>query len=196
MVSAMTAAFGRRKSVASPPVPPAPGPELVLTPQQRAYLFADQKAAEIDPARSLSREKPVRRAGLIACAAMTAAAVALSSIGKHESALAGLPTALAPMGQEFLAQIGSVAGPFALAWSILIDFFNFCANLWLTRKLGGALGAGTPAFVGLGALTGVAMASLSAVFGLGASDIGLPLEALAGAGVAWLYRLLSGAARL
>jgi hypothetical protein len=76
-------------------------------------------------------------------------------------------------------------------------FANFSANLWLTRKLAALFGLSAfAAYAGVGALLGAAMAWLSAALGLGASDIGLWMEALAGAGVSGLYRLLSGPARL
>jgi hypothetical protein len=201
----MTAAFGRRNRALAPSAPvTAPKPELVLTPEQRAYLFGareKEEAAEPDLAGAYARPtpepRPVRRAGLIACAAMTALAVALSSIGKHDAALAGVPTAIEPMTENFLALVGPAAGPFALAWSIFVNFANFSANLWLTRKLSGALGlAGLPAYAGLGAAIGLCVALLSSVAGLGESDIGFAMEALAGAGVAGLYWLLSGVARL
>jgi hypothetical protein len=128
---------------------------------------------------------------------MTAFAVVVSSIGRHDTALAGVPAAIEPMTESFLALAGPVAGPLALAWSIVVNYANFSANLWLTRKLAGALGvAGVPAFAGIGAVLGLGVAWVSYVAGLGDSDIGFAMEALAGAGVAGLYRLLSGAARL
>ena len=83
--------------------------------------------------------------------------------------------------------------PFALIWSIAVNFANFSANLWLTRKVCGVLGVATlPAYMGLGAALGVGAAWLSCVSGMGDSNIGYAMEALAGAGVAGLYRLLSG----
>ncbi|MBB4198361.1 hypothetical protein GGD83_002161 [Rhodoblastus sphagnicola] len=200
----MTAAFGRRNRPATPRrANPAPKPDLVLTPEQRAYLFggiereiaSDRVSAGASP-KNTPEPRPIRRAGLIACAAMTAVMAALSSIGAHNAALAGLPTAIAPMSQDFLALIGSAAGPFALAWSIVVNFTNFSANLWVTRHLAAALELASPlAFAGLGALFGLGLAWLSAVLGLGESDIGLAMEAVAGAGVAALYRLLSGPAK-
>jgi hypothetical protein len=202
----MTAAFGRRNRAPAPPIArPAPEPDLVLTQAQRAYLFggAETEAASQGRSRAGAREKPasppVRRAGLIACAAITAVVAALRALGAHESApaaLAGIPDAVAPMSRQALALIGSGAGPLALVWSILVNFGNFSANLWLTRKISGALGVATlPAFLGLGAGLGFGVAWLSCVAGMGDSEIGYAMEALAGAGVAGLYWLLSGAAR-
>jgi hypothetical protein len=196
----MTAPFGRRNRVTPPSAQPAPKSELVLTPEQRAYLFGvdvTERAAERGSAVQRPVSRPVRRAGLIACAAMTAVAVGVGTIGGHDGALAGAPGALAPTSGNFLVLTGSGAGAFVLVWSMLVTFANFSANLWLTRKLAGTLGAaGFLAFAGLGALTGLAIAWLSGAFGLGDSEIGLPMEALAGAGLAGLYRLLSGAGEL
>jgi hypothetical protein len=205
MVCVMTAAFGRRNRAPAPrsakPAPSrktssAPAAELVLTEAQRAYLFAGderERAADWAPAETSSRPGSNRRAGLIACAAMTSVTVALSSIGKHDGGLAGVPAAIEPMTHDFLGLIGSSAGAFVLAWSVLIYFVNFSANLWLTRKLTAAFDlSAPPAYAGIGALLGLTVAWISAALGLGASDIGLGMEALAGAGVAGLYRLLSG----
>jgi hypothetical protein len=186
----MTAAFGRRnRALARPPARPAPAPELVLTPEQRARLFddADPEKPTAWPSVAAPREAaraPVRRAGLVACAAGTAVVVALGAFGGHDAALAD---------SDFLSLIGSGAGSFALIWSIAVNFANFSANLWLTRKLSGVLGVATlPAYMGLGAALGVGAAWLSCVTGMGDSNIGYDMEALAGAGVAGLYRLLSG----
>ena len=206
----MTAAFGRRNRAPAPSLanpaplrtePAPPRAELVLTQEQRAYLFADDQPEKLDwaSARAPTASEPRgrRRAGLIACAAMTAVTVALGSFGKHDVALTGLPIAMEPMSQNFLALIGSSAGPFALAWKALVTFLNFSANLWLTRKLASAVSlSALPAYAAIGALLGLAVAWASDALGLGASDIGLGMEALAGAGVSGLYRLLSGPARL
>jgi len=195
----MTASFGRRnRAPARDPATPAPSAELALTQEQRAYLFAGE---EWETASGVATAplpvRPTRRAALIASAAMTATTVALGAIGQHDAALAGLPPAMEPMTQEFLTLIGAAAAPLALAWSLVVNFLNFSANLWLTRALAGAFGLSSlPAYAGIGALLGVGMAWLSAVLGLGASEIGLGMEALAGAGVAALYRQLSGPARL
>jgi len=195
----MTAAFGRRNlspSLANKPAPAAKlAPAPVLTPAQRAYLFAGEETGAPDkPAAAATR--PPRGAGLIACAAVTAVTVALGSIGKHDVALTGLPPAVEPMSQDFLALIGSGAGPFALAWTSLITFVNFSANLLIARKLASALAlSAPPAYAALGAGLGLAMAWGAQALGLGASDIGLAMEALAGGAVAALYRLLCGPAR-
>lgn len=197
----MPPAFGRRnRALARPPAKPAPAPQLVLTPEQRARLFddADPEKPTAWPSVAAPREAapaPVRRAGLVACAAATAVVAALGALGGHDAALAGMPQAVAPMSRDFLSLIGAGAGPLALIWSIAVNFANFSANLWLTRKVCGALGvAALPPYMGLGAALGVGAAWLSGVAGLGDSDIGYVMEAFAGAGVAGLYRLLSGAA--
>ncbi len=196
----MTAVFGRRNRAPTPALKPAPSrAELALTPEQRAYLFAgDQpQASERTSAGVEAAPRLNRRAGLIACAALTAVTVALGSIGKHDVALLGMPSAMEPMSQDFLALIGPNAAAFVLAWTVVITFLNFSANLWLTRKLAGAFSLrNLPAYAGVGASIGWGMAWLAEALGLGASEIGLGMEALAGAGLSGFYRLLSGPARL
>ncbi|MCW2282675.1 hypothetical protein M2323_000436 [Rhodoblastus acidophilus] len=193
----MTAPFGRRNRAPAPSVARlAPrAAELALTPEQRAYLFAE--AAESSEPRSSAPPTPQNRgAALIACAALTAVTVALGALGKHDVALQGMPSALEPMSQEFLALIGPNAAAFVLGWTVLITFLNYTANLWLTRKLAGALGlSAVAAYAGVGAVIGFAMAWIPDALGLGASEIGLGMEALAGAGLSGLYRLLCGPVR-
>jgi len=199
----MTAAFGRRnRPAATSSAASAPEPGLVLTHQQRAYLFgasAPQAETDARPAVALAGAadaRPLRRAGLIACAAMTAVAAALQTIGAAHQELDVLQAAVGPLGPSFAA-VGRYAGPLALAWALVGNFANFSANLWLTRKLAAALEiAAPPAFAMLGAAVGLGLAGFSAMLGLEASAIGLPMEAATGAAVAGLYRLLSGEARL
>lgn len=197
----MTAAFGRRnRPAATLSAASAPEPGPVLTPQQRAYLFgasASEADARPDAARVGAADgRPLRRAGLIACAAMTAVAAALNTIGAPHQDLAMIQAAVTPLGPS-LAAVGRYAGPLALVWALVVNFANFSANLWLTRKFAAALEiVAPPAFAMLGAGLGFGLAVLSTTLGLGASDIGLPMEAAMGAGVAGLYRLLSGEARL
>ena len=133
---------------------------------------------------------PVRRAGLVACAAATAVVVALGALGGHGPRWRGCRT---PSRRRAGIHVLIGAAALALIWSIAVNFANFSANLWLTRKLSGVLGVATlPAYMGLGAALGVGAAWLSCVTGMGDSNIGYDMEALAGAGVAGLYRLLSG----
>lgn len=195
----MTATFGRRNRAPAPAVAkPAPRTELALTPAQRAYLFAEAppEVSERTSSGAPTAPRLNRRAALIACAALTAVTVALGALGKHDVALQGMPSAMEPMSQEFLALIGPNAAAFVLGWTVLITFLNFTANLWITRKLAGAFGlSAVAAYAGVGAVIGFAMAWIPDALGLGASEIGLGMEALAGAGLSGLYRLLYGPLR-
>lgn len=195
----MTTAFGRRNRAIAPPPPPAK-PQVVLTPEQRASLFAGEPetgAAQSKFDAEALDHPHLRRAAWLSCAVMTALAVALTQFGKPHDSLAALPSVLAPMGETFVGMMGPWGGPMALAWSIFIIAANLGSNLWLTRQIGAFAGwRGLAPYLASGAGVSVAIAFGSALLGLGESEIGYGLEALTGAGVAGLYRLLSGARTL
>jgi hypothetical protein len=200
----MTAAFGRRNRAIAPPPPPTSKPQLVLTPDQRAYLFASapdaNASAQTGASPKFDETVPphLRRAAWLSCAVMTAITVALTQIGKTEDALAHdslatLPQGLDSIGQAVFGMMGPSAGLVALAWSVFVIAANLGANLWFTRKLAALAGwRGLTPFMASGAGVSVAIAFVTALLGLGESEIGYAFEALSGAGVAGLYRWLSG----
>jgi len=110
----------------------------------------------------------------------------------HDS-LATLPQGMDSMGEAAFGLLGQWSGLAALAWSISVIAANLGANLWCTRKLSALAGwRGLTPILATGAGVSVAIAYVTALLGLGESEIGYALEALSGAGVAGLYRLLSG----
>lgn len=196
----MTAAFGRRRSQTSAP-PPKPKPEVVLTLEQRAYLFGEGTAADAEmwtpeAARADGAALKHRRsAGLLACGVATAVTFALTLVDRGGATLAGMPPALDEMSQSFIGLIGPWGGPFVMVWSIVVIAGNLGFNLWATRRLTDLAGwRGLPVYMVVGGAISLAVAFISSTIGLGASDIGYPMELASGAGAAGLYRLLLGRA--
>ena len=185
------ASFGRR-GVAAPRKTPAPETtELSLTPEQRTYLFGATAAPPRDEPEGAIEPLHARHAGLIASLAATALITGLSFIGKPQDA-ATPPLGLDAQAGALLGLAEGWLGPLGLAWSIFATASNVAFNLWLTRKVCAWRNATTlPAFALAGAVASAAIAFFTAMLGLGDSEIGYAMEALAGGAAAALYRLLA-----
>jgi hypothetical protein len=190
------AAFGRRNAAApvarrAAVAPPGDSSAIALTPEQRAYLFgADAETADAAPERPPA---PARFAGPIACLSITALVAALTLFGKPHDSVAALPPGLEDQAKAVFQLAGGWFEPLTLLWSIFVIAANLSANLWLTQKFcGWGRWSGLPAFSAIGAVMSVMVAFLTALIGLGDSEIGYVFEALSGGGAAALYRLLAG----
>jgi hypothetical protein len=190
------AAFGRRNAAApiarrAAVAPQGESGEIALTPEQRAYLFgAGAEAGDAAPERPPA---PARFAGPVACLSVTALVAALTLLGKPHDTVAALPPGLEDQAKAVFQLAGGWFEPLTLLWSIFVIAANLSANLWLTQKLCFWRGwSGLSAFSATGAGMSVAVAFLTALIGLGDSEIGYALEAFSGGGAAALYRLLAG----
>ncbi len=200
------AQFGRRAT------PPQAGarvrPDLrvatpvELTQAQRALLFAADDEAGAPAISAAPGPAPWSRgAGLIACAAVSAVAVALTlNLQRQGAEPAGLDaTSLAATGLAAtgLAATGATVfgatGPGALAWLLFSVASNIGTSCWLTHKFCGWRGLGDFVAYGIvGACISAALSYLSAFLGLGESDLGYAADAVTGGVAALLYLLLAG----
>ena len=89
--------------------------------------------------------------------------------------------------RNYRAPAGDGFGPLTLAWSMFVIASNLGANLWLTRKFCFWRGlASLPAFAASGAVIGFLVAAVTALIGLGETEIGYFAEAFSGGGAALL----------
>ncbi|WP_374546062.1 hypothetical protein [Rhodoblastus sp.] len=186
-------AFGRRGLKPLDRASPAPAfAEPALTPEQRAVLFGAEHAPAPDESARATRP-PRRRAALIACLAVTALVSAVTLVGQPHDVAAGLPPLLADQAAPLLRLAGGWFEPLLLALSVISIASNCAANLWFAEKFCGLREwTGVPAFALSGAVTSVALAQITALIGMGGGEWGIGFDALTGAGVAALYRLLAG----
>ncbi len=197
-----TAQFGRRGAASPPKKAPAASSasfDVVLSPEQRALLLGDARApaeawAGPSGAQDIHAAPWSRWAGFAACAASTCMVAAFTLTGKPHETIAALPPMLEPAAKDLVAQTaGGWFGAVSIAWSIFIIASNLGLNLWLSHKFCAlARWRGLPAFTLTGAAMSAAIAFLTAIVGLGEFEIGYAMEALSGAGAAFLYRLLAG----
>ena len=165
------AQFGRRAP------PPATAPvrrggtvSIELTPERRALLFASRDSAAA-VASGGAFPPWSRGAGLIACAAVSAFAVALS-LGRQRVE--------PPDAGALVFQLISIAS-------------NIGASCWLTYKIcNWRRHAGFLAYGLAGACINAALSWFGGQLGLGESELGYVAEAVAGGGAALLYLLLAG----
>lgn len=194
------AQFGRR-GLAAPKTIAAPASAsfgVALTPEQRAILLGDGKAASAARKNQAATEHHVapwsRWAGFAACAAATCVVAAFSMVGgpPHDS-IAAMPSALEPAAKGLLkGASGGWFQPLSLAWSLFVISSNLAFNLWLTHKFCNLNRLrGLAAYGLIGAVISAGLAFATAMLGLGDSEIGYFMEALSGGGAALLYRLLS-----
>jgi hypothetical protein len=167
------AQFGRRARPLAEPVRRGGIVAVELTPEQRALLFAPVDGAARTMATAVAPWS--RGAGLIACAAASAFAVALS---------------LARQGAE-----PPDAG--ALAFQLLSIASNISLSCWLAHKICCWRGLGGFVAYGVaGAGVNMALSWLGAQLGLGESDLSYAADAVAGGGAALLYLRLAGRNRM
>ncbi len=195
------AQFGRR-GLAAPTknvAPPATASlDVALTPEQRALLFGDDKAAPAARENGAATEHHhapwSRWAGFAACTAATCVVAAFTMVGQPpHDAIAAMPTALEPAAKGLLKGAGgSWFQPLSLAWSLFVISSNLAFNLWLTHKICSFNRLRSLAAYALaGAVISAGLAFATAMIGLGDLEIGYAMEALSGGGAAVLYRLLS-----
>lgn len=170
-----TASFGRRGAAAPNPAPRPPvvplSDEIILTPEQRALLFAAPEAA-------------------------VAVAQAPAVSRRLAANLAALSVTLLVVAVTFRPQRGSDASiALSLGWSLVSVGSDLVANLWLTRKICGWRGwSGVPAFFLTGAAISWAFVLFNAAIGFG-DDLTPALSVPAGGAAAAFYCVLAGRAR-
>ncbi len=189
--------FGRRGLAERPAAAPAPGSssaDMALTPEQRAYLFGADKAADkenfgLAPTGEVPRWS--RLAAFMACCVAACFVVVFTVVGRHHGAAA---SADADAAAKTL--LGGSAGwlePASMLWTIISVSTQLATNLWLTNKFCAWMRlGGIGAFAMAGAWIGAGLAFLTQLVGFGAPDMSYTLLACSGAGAAALYRLLAG----